>query len=109
MDVFEAAAAAVVDGLGEPWVYFDGEQLAEVSGVPSSGWNRIEATRGPAVSSRRREVQILKSAIAAPKQGDLIFRGELADFAGVFEFEVVSARPDDEETAFSLVLKVYEP
>lgn len=108
MELFEDAAASIVDALGEPFVYFDGEQTVEINAVPSSGWSRVEANRGPAVSSRRREIQILKSAIAEPKQGHLLFRGALIDFAGVFDFEVVSARPDDEESAFNLVLKVHD-
>jgi hypothetical protein len=108
MELFEDAAASIVDALGEPFVYFDGEQTVEVNAVPSSGWSRVEGSRGPAVSSKRREVSILKSAIAAPKQGDLLFRGALVDFVGVFDFEVVSVRPDDEETSFAFVLKVSE-
>jgi hypothetical protein len=108
MDLFEDAATAVCDALGESFVYFDGSQTVELSAVPNSGWRRVEGTRGPAVSSQRRELLITKAAIAAPKQGDLLFRGTLDDFAGVFDFEVVSVRPDDEETSFALVLKVAE-
>ena len=108
MELFEDAAASIVDALGEPFVYFDGEQTVEINAVPTSGWSRVEGGRGPAVSSNRRHVQIVKSAIAEPKQGDLLFRGELVDFEGVFDYEVVSVRPDDEETAFTLVLKVAE-
>jgi hypothetical protein len=103
--VFEDAAASIVDALGEPFVYFDGSATLEVQGIPSSGWRKVEGNRGPAVSSQRREVMILKSDIAEPKQGDLLFRGELVDFAGEFDLEVVSVRPDDEQTAFDLVLK----
>jgi len=108
MELFEDAAASIVDALGEPFVYFDGEQTVEITAVPSSGWSRIEAIRGPAVSSRRRVIQITSAAVAEPKQGDLVFRGELAEFEGTFDFQVVDAQPDDEETTFNLVLKVYE-
>lgn len=109
MDLFEDAAASIVENLGEPFVYFDGAATIEVSAVPSSGWSRVQGSRGPGVSSNRREVSVLRRAIAEPKQGDLLFRGPLVDFVGVFDFEVVSVRPDDEETTFALVLKVFKP
>jgi len=108
MDLFEDAAAAVVDALGETFVYFDGETVIEVTAVPTNGWSRVEGGRGPAVSSRRREAQILKSAVEEPKQGDLLFRGAQALFEGVFHFEVISVRPDVEETSHTLILKAVE-
>jgi hypothetical protein len=108
MELFEDAAAAVCDALGEPFVYFDGEATTEVNAVPSSGWSRVQGGRGPAVSSQRREIMITKAEIAAPKQGDLLYRGTLDTFEGEFGFEVVSVRPDDEETSYALVLKAVE-
>lgn len=105
MDVFDQAAASVVETLGETYVYFDGESTTEVLAVPSSGYRKVDGQRGPPVASQRAELMVTKSAVPAPQQGHLLFRGDLASFVGEFDFEVVSVRPDDEDTSRTLICK----
>lgn len=108
MEPFEGAAESIVDALGETYVYFDGVSAIEVQAVPSSGSMRVDGERGPPVRSRRRELQILRSAVAEPKQGDLLFRGTLDAFEGLFDTEVVSVRPDEESTVNILICKAVD-
>ncbi len=105
MDVFEQAAASVVEALGETYVYFDGESTAEVQAVRSSGYVRVDGQRGPPVSSQRAELTVTKSEVPTPRQGHLLFRGALTAFVGNFDLEVVSVRPDDEDTSRTLICK----
>lgn len=102
---FGDAAASLVDALGETYVYFGADGMVEIKGVPSSGGVRVNGQRGPAVSTRRAELQILKSQVATPREGDKLFRGTLTEFTGIFDFDVISVQPDDEDTVSTLVLK----
>lgn len=102
----DADRLALVKPAGEPFVYFDGETAIEVHGIFRRAHQRVEGGRGaPSVASRRPELDIPLDVITEPKQGDLLFRGELADFAGDFDYEVVSPQPDETEKMATLILK----
>lgn len=105
MSEFDDAAAEIVEGLGSPFVYFDHVSLYEVTGIFSNAFQQVEGNRGPAIGSRRPELSIRSDLVTAPKKGDLLFRGQLTEFGGEFDYEVVSERPDEEETVTHLVLK----
>lgn len=106
--MFESAADRL-DALqavgGEQFVYFDGETTVEIYGVFRAAHQKVESNRGPAVGSRRPEIEIALDEIAEPRQGDLLFRGPLTAFTGDFDYEVATARPDESERMATLTLK----
>lgn len=105
MSDFDDAAAEIEDGLGVPFVYFDGEALTELQGVFSTAYQRVEGNVGPAVASSRPNLMIRRAVIGEPKKGDQLFEGQMADFDGEFTYEVASHRADEERTGYILVLK----
>lgn len=95
----EAAASAALD----PWAidasYVGANGSASIRGVLSSGHQRVEGQRGPAVNSRRVEFSVLSSDFDfEPRQGDTLTIENVL-------YEVASIRPDEEGTQHTLVLK----
>lgn len=105
MGDFDDAAAEIIDALGEPFVYFDHTELREIDGIFSNAFQKVQGSQGPAIGSRRPELQIVTDVVTEPKAGDRLFRGERTAFTGVFDYEVVSVRDDEEETVRTLILK----
>jgi hypothetical protein len=91
---------------GEPWVYFDGSSAVETYGVFRNGYQKVEGPRGPTIGGRRPELDMSTDVVAEPKQGDLLFRGAMTAFEGVFTHEVASFRPNEGgDDMVTLVLK----
>lgn len=96
---FEGAAASVADAFAVPVSYHGLNGSAETRGVLSSGYQRVEGARGPAINSKRAELAILKADLDfEPRQGDT------PTVEGVL-YEVTSVRPDEQGTQYNLVLK----
>lgn len=101
----EADRLAMLQAVGDSWVYFDGETTTAIYGVFRNAYQRVDSSRGPASSSSRPEIEITLDQIASPKQGDKLYRGSRSTFVGEFDYVVVSARPDESEHMATLVLK----
>jgi hypothetical protein len=95
-----------LETFGERWVYFDGDETREIYGRLSNPFQKVEGSRGPPIASKRPDLLITRDDVAEPKVGDLLFRGELADFVGEFDYEVANPpRQADFEMMVKLSLK----
>lgn len=98
-DPFAAAETALVDGLGTDALYVGANGTKDVRGIFSHAHQRVESSRGAAISSRRPEFSIARSALDfEPLQGDTIKIGSTL-------FEIASIRPDEEDTQLTFGLK----
>lgn len=96
---------------GEPFVHFDGAQHRQILGVFAEPYQQVEGGAAPIVrnASRRLDLFVGHDVIAIAKQGDLLFRGTVASFAGTYHFRVSSAQPDETGRAGTLQLKTVTP
>jgi hypothetical protein len=106
MSIEDAAdrASLLVDE-GEPFVHFDGDQTREITALFMNAYQKVESTRGPVVAGSRPQIVIALDVVTEPEQGDLLYRGALSTFAGDFDYEVASVRPDSSEDMATLILK----